>query len=179
MTSRWRVRMTRISHTTQPYKTHTRRSTRGAHASRARTSHRRASADSLRVTCHALNPTCVRTHAPTHLSYCFHLPGLLSNSTRPQIVYRARNIAHLRGNVRQRQMTQSPRMETRKQNRGGRTFPNNRAVTGMKEGYARQKPKEGHPSRGLVTRTIRSMLRYRFVMGMKMCFQLVLLSRVV
>lgn len=53
-------------------------------------------------------------------------------------------------------------METRKQNRGGRTFPNNHAVTGMKEGYARQK--EGHPSRGLVTRTISGMLRYRFAL---------------
>lgn len=64
-------------------------------------------------------------------------------------------------------MTQSPRMQTRKQNRGGRTFPDNHAVTGMKEGYARQKQKKGHPSRGLVTPTISSMLRYRFALGAK------------
>lgn len=73
----------------------------------------------LSVTWHALNPTCVQTHTAAHLSYCCHLPGLLSNSTHPQIVYRACNIVHLRGNVRRRQMTQSPSMETGKQDGGG------------------------------------------------------------
>ena len=63
------------------------------------------------------NHTCVQTHTHKHsrkgarLSYCSHLRGLLSNSTYPQIVYRACNIVHLKGEVRQRQMTQSLRME--------------------------------------------------------------------
>lgn len=142
----------------------------------------------LSVTWHTLNPTCVQTHTAAHLSYCFHLPGLLSNSTRPQIVYRACNIVHLRGNVRRRQMTQSPSTETRKQDGGGtvaaRSACVNRqsAVLGMKEGYARWEQEGAHPSRGLVTRTISTMLCYRFALKakeIKTCFQLVLLSLVV
>lgn len=142
----------------------------------------------LSVTWHALNPTCVQTHTAAHLSYCFHLPGLLSNSTHPQIVYRACNTVHLRGNVRRRQMTQSPSMETRKQDGGGTVAARSACVhrqfcrSGDEGRKARWERKGARPSQGLVTRTISTMLWYRFALKAKVikkCFQLVLLSLVV
>lgn len=127
MTSRWQVQATGISDTTQPTDTH--RYTQihtTEHTSHVHARHTGAQAQTpkvLSVTWHALNPTCVQTHTAAHLSYCFHLPGLLGNSTRPQIVYRACNIVRLRGNVRRRQTTHSPSMETRKRDGGGNNPP--------------------------------------------------------
>lgn len=122
----------------------------------------------LSVTCHALNSTCVQTHTVAHLSSCFHLRGLLSNSTRPQTVYRTCNIVHLRGNLRH--MTQSL-PETHKQNGGGRMAA--RSVHVCRHLYPSGDErrlrglKEAHSSCVLAARTISNMPGYQFSLRVK------------
>lgn len=137
----------------------------------------------LSVTCHALNPTYVQTHTAAHLSSCFHLWGLLSNSTRPQTVYRTCNIVHHRGNVRQ--MTQSL-METHKQNGEGEMVACAAHVCKQLRPSGDERRwrelKENRPSCVLAVGAISNMPWNRFglrVKEMKLCFQLFLLSAVV
>lgn len=152
------------------------------HAHTSHTGPQVQTSEVLSVTCHALNPTRVRTHTVAHLSSCFHLRGLLGNSTHPQTVYRTCNIVHLRGNVRQ--MTQSL-METHKQKGGGRMAARSahvhRQYSSGDERRLRDL-KEAHPSCVLAARTISNMHWNRFALRLKeikMCFQLFLLSQVV